>query len=122
MQKQIKIGKDPLQKLLPSASIVFTEDSTGGMEAMFFGKPLVHVHFTITEPTMPFTEYEAAVPVFDSEELTEAISRIQSFHSLEQKKMVAGQRGFLSDYAGPLDGKATQRILSFIKNFLEVPN
>lgn len=118
MQDRIKLIEGPLEKWLPSASIVFSEDSTGGMEAMFFGKPLVHLHFTKSAPTIPFVEYAAGVPAFTKEALEEAVQRITKMDYQERNTMYKGQKRFISDFAGPLDGKATQRMFHFIRAFL----
>jgi len=118
MQDRIKVIEGPLEKWLPSASIVFSEDSTGGMEAMFFGKPLVHVHFSPSAPTMPFAEYEAGVPAYTEEALEDAVQRITKMNDQERNVMLKGHKRFLSDFAGPLDGKATQRMFHFVRTFL----
>ena len=118
LQDQIQLVSGSPQEWLPSASIVFSEDSTVGMEAMFFGKPLVHVHFCPSQPTMPFTNYGAGYPAFTPEELEEYIPRVEGMSDDDRKKMLDGQCAFLTDFAGPLDGKATQRVVSFIEQVL----
>lgn len=45
---EILPSKVRLETLFPKASIVITEDSTSGMDAMFWGKVLVHTHFSQT--------------------------------------------------------------------------
>ena len=73
--------------LLSESSVVITEDSTAGMEAMFWGKVLIHAHFAQSPPVMPFVEYGASLPAFSGEMLFESLHYIyQKFP--EQKRPV----------------------------------
>jgi len=103
-----------VNKLVPFASIVISEDSTAALDAMINGKPLIHSHFATSQPTMPFVDYGAALPGYCKEGLIESILRIIAFNDTEAQVFLAGQIDFLRDYAGPCDGNATNRFVDFV--------
>ncbi len=112
--ERAQIVDAPPLELIPHASVVISEDSTAGMEAMFLGKPLVHAHFAPTPPTMAFVGYDAALPGFDAAQLARSIASAEQLDSADQAHMLDGQRRFLQDHAGPCDGRAAQRVREFI--------
>ena len=121
MSDRVEISNQPLQELLPKSRIVLSEDSTAGLEAMFFGKPLIHVHFAQSQPVMPFVEYGAAVPAWHAEMLLDAIQGLLEMDLPKQRRMIDGQREFLLAFNGPCDGRAAERLQGYVQSMLSGP-
>ena len=111
---RVSLSRGSLYELLDAASVVFSEDSTAGMEAMFFGKRVIHAHFAPSPPSMPFAEYQAALPAFDKGSLQGSIRAVGDFSSEEAQRMLDGQRRFLQAYNGPCDGNAAKRLSELV--------
>jgi hypothetical protein len=114
LSHRVAITHEPLATLLPHANIVISEDSTAALEAMFFGKIVIHAHFASSPPILPLIEYAAALPA-DSPEMLHASLRVAKTLTTSAKtSMLRGQHNFIGDYAGPLDGQACQRVTTLI--------
>jgi len=108
-----------LYKSIEEADIVFTEDSTSGMEAMIFEKPVVHVSACKAGPVLPFVDYGAAYSGLCLDALKDSVSLLMhGFDSEEKAKMHRGQLNFLHDFCGELDGKAAQRVANSIMEIM----
>ncbi|MBD1845978.1 hypothetical protein H6F89_21700 [Cyanobacteria bacterium FACHB-63] len=112
---RVEISTAPIQSLLPQASLVISEDSTTGMEAMFFGKVLIHAHFADSHPVLPFVEYAAAFPANSATMLRNALFQADQISPSEQARQFQGQRRFIQDFAGECDGRSTQRVVDLIR-------
>jgi len=115
MQNRVALTDMPVLDLLPQARVVITEDSTAGLEAMLFGKPLVHAHFAPSAPTAAFSEHGAALPALTHEGLGEALARMEAFSDADCAAMHAHQRRYLEAHAGPLDGGAMPRVAEALR-------
>jgi len=115
---RIEVSNRPIEELVPGAGAVISEDSTAGMEAMFWGKPLVLAHFAPSSPATPFVESGAALPGFSDRQLRENAARAGHLSGEERKRMLEGQRAFLLDHAGPCDGQAARRAREFVAETL----
>jgi Capsule polysaccharide biosynthesis protein len=115
---RVEVTNANVQSLFPRASIVISEDSTTGLEAMFFGKVVIHAHFADSPPVMPFVDYGAALPGYSPEDIWDSLQRGQLLTIIEQNNILQGQINFLRDYTGSCDGNSHQRILSFISSVL----
>jgi hypothetical protein len=116
LSDRVSITTDRVSSLLPQASLVLSEDSTAGLEAMFAGKILIHVHFAPSPPTLPFVAYQAALPAYSPDMLKEALQQATQLTAIELQQMQQGQRQFIQDYAGPCDGQAHRRVLELIRD------
>lgn len=116
---QVKVTDSAIPNLVSDATVVITEDSTAGMEAMFWGKSIVHAHFSGSLPTMPFVSYGTALAAFSPEEMETSLAKAERLTSAEKERICKAQRRFLSDFAGPCDGKAGDRVAGFIKGVLK---
>lgn len=114
MGDRVTITRDPLDDLMPQFDVVISEDSTAAMEAMFYGKIVVHAHFAASPPALPLVDYAAALPANNSERLQASLREIKELTSPQKDRLFQGQRNFIRDYAGPLDGKASQRVSALI--------
>jgi UDP-N-acetylglucosamine 2-epimerase len=117
VRDRVEITTAPAQSLLSDASLVISEDSTVGLEAMFFGKVVVHAHFAASLPVLPFVKYEAALPGYSAEMLVSALEKQLS--ETEQQSMWSGQQRFIQDYAGLCDGQSHQRMVRLIQQVLQ---
>ncbi len=111
---RIEISQSSLDDLIDDAAVVVSEDSTAGMDAMFRGKPLCHVHLAATTPVTPFVDYGAALPAFSADQLLGSLQRASELASKEKKALLDGQRQFLNDHAGECDGRARERVVSLV--------
>jgi len=104
--------------LIYFSELVMTQDSTVGLEAMLFGKPLVTVNFTKREDRVPYFGKGAALGVYKEADLPSAIEK-----TLADKetilKLKIGRSAFLEEYAYKIDGKANERILNLLKYYIE---
>jgi hypothetical protein len=89
------------------------------MEAMFWGKPLLHAHFARSAPTMPFVDFGAAFPGFSPAQLASSLDHAARLTRAERDDLLAGQTAFLADFAGPCDGQASRRVVEFITDILD---
>lgn len=119
MRDRVSISSDAVRSLISDASVVISEDSTVGLEAMFFGKLVIHAHFAASDPVMPFVQYEAALPGYNAELLRSAFECIETLSQAQQNQLLAGQRRFIEDFAGLCDGQAHQRVTKMIREILE---
>lgn len=111
---RVSIDFTPAQELIPSASIIITEDSTAGLEAMFWGKIVIHAHFSTVAPVIGFVRDGAALSGFSKAALIDAIERAFRLSTQEKAQMLEAQRKLVSDLAGSCDGRAAQRVTDFI--------
>lgn len=116
---RVKVVMDNLPSLLGKADIVISEDTTGGLEAMLKGKILIHSHFAVSEPVLPFVNYGAALSGFSPETLLESLARAYRLSVSERDEMLAGQRSFVKEFAGELDGRAGERQISFMTSIFD---
>ena len=110
---RIEMVQSNVQSLLVGASCVISEDSTAGLEALFFGKVVIHAHFAASKPTLPFVQF-GALPGYSAELLEDSLERAAHLTSIEQDTLLQAQRQFIQDYAGNCDGQAHQRVFSRI--------
>jgi len=118
LNQQIVIEEKNLQELYEDARIVITEDSTVGLEAMFYGKILIHAHFAKSLPVIPFVEYKSALAAMNSKMLNEMLTLANNLNNDALMEMQTGQRNFIIDFSGPCDGKNMERLEEFISKIL----
>lgn len=100
-----------LYENIRNADVVFTEDSTSGMEAMLFGKPIIHLSACKAGPVLPFIDYGAAFSGLSQESVEASATRLfKGMSKIEKVAMLRGQQNFLNDFCGVFDGKAAQRV------------
>ncbi|MBW4538638.1 MAG: hypothetical protein KME43_05760 [Myxacorys chilensis ATA2-1-KO14] len=119
LSDRVTLSTGLVRSLIPNASVVISEDSTVGLEAMFFGKVVIHAHFAVSDPVLPFVKYNAALPGFSPETLQTSLQQIEQLSEKQQQDLLEGQRQFLQQYAGVCDGKAQERVTSMIQTILE---
>jgi UDP-N-acetylglucosamine 2-epimerase len=115
---RVELTQTDILELLAHASLVIAEDSTSGLEAMFFGKVVIHAHFAQSQPVMPFVQEGAALPATSATSLHAAIQRAQRLTPIEQQQLLEGQWRCLSKQAGLCDGQSGQRVIDFVMDVL----
>ena len=100
----------PLWELLHACSLTLTIVSTGGLEAMAAGKPLMIVN--LFGDAEPFDETSGATVVREADELLPALETILFRGLCEDKKEAASR--FVYQNAYVQDGKAAKRIADLI--------
>lgn len=104
--------------LISFSEVIITLDSTVGLEAMIFDKPLITVNLTKRRDRVPYAEKGAAVGVYEEESLPLAIKKTLIDHeTISQLKI--GRNRFFEEYVYGMDGKASERISRFIKHYIE---
>ncbi len=93
-----------IHEILPHCDVVVTLDSTVGLEAMFFNKPLVTYNLIGREDRIPFYKYGAAFRVKSKEELYQVL----------QTGAPLSQNQFVQEYAHDLDGRARHRLAALL--------
>jgi hypothetical protein len=116
--KTICLKNFNIYTLIYICDLVITLDSTVGLEAMFFDKPLIAVNLTKREDRVPYAKNGAAIGVYRESDLIPAIKTAltdnEAIAQLKNKR-----EKFIEDYAYALDGRAGERILSFIRNYAQ---
>ena len=110
----ISISQKSLGYEISKASVVITEDSTAGLEALLEAKCLIHSHFSPTEPILPFVKYNSALPGGSSSELLESLEFVKSHKNGELNFLNKGRIQFIKNFGGRLDGKSTERVVNKI--------
>ncbi|NJX15030.1 hypothetical protein [Tamlana crocina] len=86
------ISNGTLDELIQQSTIIVTEDSTGGVEAMRFGKPLIHANLSNVTPVLPFVENRAALPGFSRDELLRSIDHAFKLKEDEKGELFEHQK------------------------------
>ena len=113
---RIELTDTDLHQLLPAAKVVISEDSTAGMEAMFWGKALVHAHLAASPATVRFAESGAALAACSIAAVPDAVTAAEGLSHADRDRMFEAQRFFLDRHAGPCDGRSTERCVELIRS------
>jgi hypothetical protein len=106
------LTKDYLWELLNICDLLICGNSTVGIEAMFFAKPVIMINLD-NALEIPFASYDAAICVHTQEEIESAID-IALHDSTTIKKLALNQERFLRDYTYKRDGQASRRVARLI--------
>lgn len=98
LKNRVTISNEKLDSLFRKSSIIITEDSTAGAEAMYYGKPCIHAHLAKSKPVLPFVEYGSAFPGFSTEQLLLSLKKASSITVKEMKMMKGNQNKFVNDF------------------------
>ncbi|MBD1823571.1 hypothetical protein H6F51_13870 [Cyanobacteria bacterium FACHB-DQ100] len=113
---RVAISTESVRSLLPEATVVISEDSTIGLEAMFFGKIVIHAHFAASEPVLPLVQYGAALPGYSPQMLQTALQTLEQLS--DTQLLAAGQRRFIQEFAD-YTGQAQERVTAMIRGVLD---
>ena len=116
MADRVELHRGDLSKFFDRVSVIITEDSTAGLDAFLRGRVVVHAHYAMSPPVVPFVEYGAALPGFSPAELSKSLDRCTRLSLAEKAALGAGVGEFISDHAGPGDGAAGARWAAFVRD------
>ncbi len=100
-----------------AADIFFSVNSTTILEALMLEKPVIVVNFSKLPEVLPWTTEKAVIEVTDTSQLAKAVqlllSKENKSHYLQKTR-----NAFLYNHLFKIDGKATERVLNIIDQFL----
>jgi len=114
LEGRVVLSGEPIEILLRRSSLVFSEDSSAGLDAMFFGRPLIHTHFSSAPPVMRFVDFGAALPGYSQSQISSSVMELESAGTAERIAMAQGQQRFIIAHSGQRDGRAAERLTDYI--------
>jgi hypothetical protein len=120
------IGKDKaivcrdvdIYELLHACELLLVGDSTVGLEAMLFDKPVINLNFTGSPSVMGYAESGAALGAYKEEDLAPAIQK--ALHDLQvRKELEQNRKRFISKHVYQRDGQASKRVAELIIQLIE---
>lgn len=112
----LKMENQSLQQLdhfILSNEIIISFDTTAIIWAMIYRKPLFYTSPIWGEGSLPIKKYNAAWIPKNAAELLEMLFKYIKNPNI-YKNLLKGQRKFLEDYVGPLDGKSSKRLVNIV--------
>ncbi len=104
-----------LINFIKSNDIIISWDTTALLWVMLYGKPLIHTSPVWRQGALALTQkYKAAYSPQNPTELEKILNEYIS-NPNSYKKLNKGQRNFIYDTAGKLDGRSSIRLLNLIK-------
>jgi len=95
MNARVEIVKERLEVLFSKVSVVVTEDSTAGVEAMLYNIPCVHAHFANSKPVLPFVKSGAALPGYSHDELLNSLKELFNLSQRKKEMIKNNQQNFI---------------------------
>ena len=109
---EVILTKDYLWELLSICDLLICGNSTIGMEAMFFAKPVILVNL-YNIPEIPYEAYQAALGVRNPGDFRSAIDL--ALHDPKVRaELELNQKRFLEGYTYKRDGQASNRVACLI--------
>ncbi|WP_338733319.1 capsular polysaccharide export protein, LipB/KpsS family [Mangrovimonas cancribranchiae] len=113
VSSRVTLLNDSLDKIIEQVSVVITEDTTAGIEAIRSFKPCVHAHFSKSNPVLPLVTYHAALPGFAPSELYKSLERSLVLSEEDFEVMMKGQIKFMESF---MPFGSIENLYSFITN------
>ncbi|MBI4561114.1 MAG: hypothetical protein HY724_03640 [Candidatus Rokubacteria bacterium] len=104
----------PLYDILCAADVVLVRESTVGLEAMVCGKPVIVLRVAGTREIFPYASEGAAPLATGSAELLRHLEAVLD-DGPARDDLLRRQKSFVVRHAGPIDGKALDRVASLIE-------
>lgn len=105
-------------ELIAHSDLLLTKNSTTGLEAMIFDKPLITIELSKRRDQVPYGEKGAAISIHSVEEIVDAIK--SSLDDIKAKELLRANRlKFVDNFAYKIDGKASVRVVNKIDEILE---
>lgn len=116
---KIRVVKDiDLYALLGSCELLITKFSMTALEAMIIDKPVVTINLSGKPiPAVPYAEEGASIGVNRRQDIEPAIQKAL-YNEETRTKLKVGRDRFVRNWAGEPDGKASQRIVTLMKNMI----
>lgn len=100
--------------LIYNSDLVITLDSTVGLEAMLFDKPLITFNLTAREDRVPYAQKGAAVAVYKDDALGHAIERVLNDKNLAVQ-LKEERKKFILEYANNTENMAREKMLAIVR-------
>jgi len=114
--QNFKILDNDLYQLINIADMIITYHSTVGIEAVYFGKPILVADYN-HDNEVAFGEEGIGFKFSDFTQLRESTARLLSG---KFRPDTQAQEALIRKYAFAIDGKTTDRYIDFIRNFKSV--
>lgn len=112
---------ESIECFLKESDIVLSLNTTAILWPLLYGKSLIHTTVFWGKGIFPTDYFKAAWQVDNSQSLFELVEKIRRSKKFAYSKR-AGQQRFLNEVLGPLDGKASERLLRLINDLISKPN
>jgi len=109
--------KTTLNEFLESTDVIVSWDTTAILWPMLFGKPLFYMSPWWAEANIPANKYQAAWTVKNAAELVKGLDYLVH-HPEAVTKLHPGQRQFLNDALGVIDGTSGEKLANLIEHLL----
>lgn len=114
-RQDVRIVTDrPLYDLLCAADVVLVRESTVGLEAMLCGKPVIVLRVPGTREVIPYASEGAALLATGPAETLRCLEAVLD-DGPTREGLLQCQALFVARHAGPIDGKALDRLGSLIE-------
>jgi len=108
------LTKKYLHPLIKGCNAMLTVASTTGLEALIMGKPLITINLSGKPDIMPYAESGAAIGVYNPGDVKQVIKSVLEKKEIREK-LAKKAKKFIYDQCYKMDGKASERIVSLIK-------
>jgi hypothetical protein len=98
MINRVLISDKKVMTLASKASVVITEDSTAGVEALQYDLPCVNAHLAKSEPVIPFVKYKSAFPGNSKEEIVDSLHKAFNLSLKERNNIKINQQLLVSHF------------------------
>ncbi len=114
----IKINTlESMESFLSNCDIVISLGTTAIIWPILFGKPLIHTTVFWGDGVFPTKKYGASWSVKNPENLFNLVQKIIKSHSFAYS-LRRGQKKFLRDILGPLDGESNKKLSNLIRQLI----
>lgn len=103
-----------LDNFIKNNDIVLSWDTTAILWSMLYQKPLFHTTPFWGKGQIPTSQYQAAWNLNNVTDFKRKLNKLISKPDIYYE-LLPGQKKFLEDYAGPLDGKSSERLVRLIE-------
>lgn len=118
-QLNVKINESlSIEEFIRRSDIVVSWDTTAIIWALIAGKPLFYTNPWWGEGYFPIQKYKAGWVVRSIDELNKRIAKIIQNPSITYE-LRAGQKRFLQDVLGVIDGTSSQKLVRLIKKLVQ---
>jgi glycosyltransferase involved in cell wall biosynthesis len=116
---KINVLKDiDLSVLISHCELLITKHSTTALEAMMVDKPVVTINLTGEPDPITYAQEGASLGVYHKDDIKPAI--LKALHDENtRRRLKAARLTFVRNWAGEPDGRASQRIISLMKEMIK---